>query len=111
MEKIERGPYRYSVIKATGDKSFIVDGTNWIEVPTNALPDEIQKIYEERTKPRQITASNLPNRQWEVQSSTNPDSVYVVRLWQNSAWTCDCVGFNFRRSCKHIDKCKTLVKG
>ena len=37
--------------------------------------------------------------------SSNGKKTYLV-LYRNSQWTCNCVGYGFRRKCKHIDKIK-----
>ena len=105
MEKLESGIYPYAIAH-TLDGDYIVDGRNWVPVAREATAEHIKKVYELAVKPLiKVKNSNLPERQWEVQSNTKLAITYNVRWWL-SFWTCDCEGFYYRKNCKHIDKCK-----
>lgn len=40
---------------------------------------------------------------WAVPSSTNPRQTWTVSaLFPNSLLRCDCPGFQFRRTCRHV---------
>jgi hypothetical protein len=68
-------------------------------------------IYEESTKKKLVLKlkGNVTERQWEIKSSSEENKIYIVRLWTWGGWTCDCLGFMYRRTCKHTDKCKIMI--
>lgn len=43
-------------------------------------------------------------RAWSVPGS-KPGSSYSVRF-DGKHWSCDCVGFSFRKTCKHVNETK-----
>ena len=34
---------------------------------------------------------------------------YAVKHAKNGSWSCECVGYGFRRKCKHIEKVKEKI--
>jgi hypothetical protein len=44
---------------------------------------------------------------WQVESSKK-DSFYQVSF-DKRGWSCSCVGFEFRRDCKHVRQIKTTI--
>jgi len=35
---------------------------------------------------------------------------YTVKQAANGTWSCECVGFGYRNTCKHITNCELIVK-
>jgi hypothetical protein len=48
-----------------------------------------------------LPAPNVSVKTYSIQGSKG--NTYTV-VHDRSAWTCDCAGFQFRRSCKHVDQ-------
>ena len=46
---------------------------------------------------------------YQVDSKTNPDSSHFITL-ENGVWVCDCVGFKFRQSCRHVKEVLAVVE-
>ena len=46
-----------------------------------------------------------PEEFYETQITGSNGDNYLVRL-ENNYWSCGCVGFGFRRKCKHIEAAK-----
>lgn len=117
MKQFIRGHLPKTVIVSPiSNIKYIVDGVNWIEIPNEFLKQEIDEYYIKVTKPnlnfkKDIQVSILPFRQWEVQSSSDLKVKYIVKLWKFGNWSCTCLGFSFRRNCKHIEACKNKLKG
>jgi hypothetical protein len=112
-----RGQYPIAVA-TTLEGRYIVDGKNWIPISITASDEDIKKIYEDSTvKPLNITLklisppeNDLPKRQWEIKSKSIDNKIYIVRFWGFSDWSCDCLGYSFRRTCKHIDTCQLILR-
>jgi hypothetical protein len=103
-----RGQWPPAVVNL-GDKKAIVDGNNWIHIPKSTTFAEAVKLYEAMTIPDKPVKDNLPKSQWRVKSSTE-DKIYTVRRYGSGIWTCTCKGFYYRSECKHVNKCKELIK-
>jgi len=50
-----------------------------------------------------LPAPNVTVKTYSIQGSKG--NAYTV-VHDRSAWSCDCPGFQFRRSCKHVDQFK-----
>lgn len=46
-----------------------------------------------------------------LESASSPGRQYEVRIYRNEAYSCNCAGWRFRRSCKHTDYCKQAQIG
>jgi hypothetical protein len=58
------------------------------------LCSNVEKLIEESTP------------KWEFASSSQPGVIYVVRLDSDKNPICECKGFEYRRTCKHVEKVK-----
>ena len=45
---------------------------------------------------------------WEVKGSKN---TYIVKINGNNLLECECLGFTYRKNCKHIKEIVNKVKG
>lgn len=51
------------------------------------------------------TTKQQPDTETHIVAGTKPGSSYTVTR-NGSHWSCTCVGFGFRKDCKHIRECK-----
>jgi hypothetical protein len=111
LAKKIRGPY-YPTVTDGIDGKFVNDGQNWIPVSIDATFEEALQIYDSATKGKLLLKLNpapkVPNRQWEVKSSTDAAVTYIVRLW-GSEFSCNCIGYGFRKNCSHIKDVKKQI--
>ena len=86
------------------DKLFII-GTNlgWI-------PYTKKKFEEIENEWNQIQNSNIiqeeTNKEYEVQSNSDPSKKYTVTKYPDGNFSCNCPGFKYRNTCKHIETIK-----
>ncbi|MCK9574660.1 MAG: hypothetical protein WC979_00265 [Candidatus Pacearchaeota archaeon] len=106
--------------------TFIVPG--WIEVPNGTTLDEVYSVCE-ISKPangpgmycsteeliayKNGTYESTKNKNTESISeqvkSSDGSKTYAI-IFNNGVWACDCVGFSFRKRCKHVDEIKSKQK-
>lgn len=106
-------------------KLFIVPG--FIEVPLNTTIADVKKVWIENLpkpgpgmycstedliayrngtyKEKKIAATEIHE---QVLSSDSKKTYNVT--FKNNTWSCDCVGFSYRKRCKHIDEIKEKHK-
>ena len=82
-----KGYINPTVIK-TNSGNYVVSGSNWKSVPEGTELKDIEWID---TRPK-IKKSKLMS--WKVKD-------YTVTFNKNF-YSCDCLGYTYRRSCKHI---------
>ena len=78
-------------------KRFAVSGQHWIEIAEDTTLETIDKymVYKSRVK----TNNSNADQTWIVEGSKG--NKYTVTLSDNQ-WSCTCVGFSYRRKCKHV---------
>ena len=80
------------------NKSYVCPG--WIEVPYGTTREDIVITG--------MPAMPIPKRkEFKVKGSTG--SLYSVVIDTINGNSCSCVGYTYRRSCKHIDSVKNKV--
>jgi hypothetical protein len=82
---------------ATGDRSF----------PFSVVPlDHVTEIlYEDGSKGETHTQKVITVSAWEVKSDSRKGGSYTVTRDGNH-YSCTCLGFQYRKSCRHIIKIK-----
>ena len=50
-------------------------------------------------------ASSAPRSETFIVNGSKPGTTYTVTR-DGSHWSCTCVGFGFRKDCKHVRECK-----
>lgn len=93
------------VIANFPDKSYACFGGTWFEIPKGTSIDEVRKYWIPDTSYSKKEKGE--NQQWFVKSSKG-DKEYKVELIDGS-YKCECQGFHFHRTCRHIDECKTKL--
>ena len=85
-------------------KRFAVSGQHWVEVPIDTTLEDIDKYM--TLKPRPEPKNSEGDHNWIVEGSKG--NKYTVTLTGNQ-WSCTCVGFNYRRKCKHVQLRKDSI--
>jgi hypothetical protein len=84
-------------ITFVGGKTFVIPG--WTEVPSDT---ELDDVYKKWTKILPKVSQTDPEYDiHEFVPSSKGDKTYEV-IFNNGTWNCECVGFGFRRDCKHV---------
>ena len=83
-------------------KYVICIGNPWIPIPDDMDISDVNKkwIKKEFSKPKNKIEISI--------KSARGKGEYIVSF--DKTWKCNCSGFNFRRSCSHIDKAKLEFK-
>ena len=95
-------PFPPIIFTSNEGKLIAACGTVWMAVPAGTNHETIGQylLFEPYPKP-----DPSKNGSWGIPGSKG--NLYKVNL-RSGQWTCDCVGFGFRRKCKHIAKAKEL---
>lgn len=85
---------------ATGDRNF----------PYSVVPLDLVKglIYEDGSKGDTEQQKVITITAWEVKSDSRKGGSYTVTRDGNH-FSCDCLGFQYRKSCRHVIKIKSEV--
>lgn len=83
------------IVKTLSGTYLIVDG-KWSQVS----PDAKLSDYLQPPKP-------VERKVVKIESST-PGTFYEVTI-NNDTYTCNCVGFTYRRKCKHTEQAKVTA--
>jgi hypothetical protein len=89
----------------TSGKTYVVAGNQpWIEVPKGTTLDDVRWIPSHKPEKG---VSEARKETFEVEGSKG--TKYIVKQAENGSWSCTCVGFGFRRTCKHVTNCKLII--
>ena len=87
-------------ISTIGGKTYVVPG--WHEVPEDTTLDE---VYERWTKEVPKGEDKPDHKISEEIPSSKGDKTYTV-TFDGSYWSCECIGFQYNRKCKHVTSVK-----
>ncbi len=89
----------------TSGKTYIVAGGKpWIEVPEGTTLDEVT------WKPLQMAQKDPVDAQEQIfKVEGSKGNKYTVKHAKDNSWSCECVGYGYRRKCKHIEKAKEKI--
>lgn len=91
-----KGTMNPTVIK-TNSGNYAVSGSNWISVPAGTKLKDIKWI------------DTIPNiKKYKPMSWKVKD--YTISF-NGSFYSCNCLGYTYRRKCKHITEVSELFKG
>ena len=88
-------------ITTIGGKTYAVPG--WHEIPEGTTLDEVYKRW---TKIIPKGEAKPDYKISEEVTSSKGDKKYTV-TFDGSYWSCECVGFQYNRKCKHVTGVKT----
>ena len=78
----------------------------WETVPMDCTYDDIRPYYTKKEYLKEVDTSQ--NNEFQILNSKGNGSYTVVV--KNGQWSCGCVGYGFRRKCKHIEIAKQIKK-
>jgi hypothetical protein len=84
------------------DKDYITMTSGNQISPLRLIRKEHLVGYDAPKKPNKIET-----RTYEIKSSSRKGGSYVVTQ-TGSTWMCNCVGFGFRRQCRHVMEAKSI---
>ena len=91
-----------------GSKKYIMPG--WYELDKNEKLPNIKDI--KHMKPNIPIKDNIPNidsnKVYKVMSSKG-NKEYEVNMNISGSFACSCMGYGFRRRCRHIEEVKSLL--
>lgn len=82
---------------------WAVVGGRWYPIPNTVTLEMLreawkgQRINKIKPTPPKVTEYKVPGSKGET---------YIVKYESTGWWKCNCLGFGFRRSCKHVDSIK-----
>lgn len=85
--------------------SFIVGITPMIQY-TPELLEEVNQEYDRRLEENRKLREQISTKTWTVASNRDPNTFYTVTQHVDGSWECTCKGFQYRRSCSHIEGIK-----
>ena len=97
---VVKGHWNPTVIK-TSTGTFAVSGSNWVPVPNGTGLKDIKWV---NTSPK---VKKIKPMSWKVKH-------YTVTCWGlggcGSFYRCNCLGYTYRRKCKHITEVSNKFK-
>lgn len=90
---------------APSGQRYAVAGSVWVPVPLDTTRDNMER-YILWTPPTTKAKPSTPMREWSVTGSKG--STYCV-VERDGAWGCSCVGYGYRRKCRHINETKARI--
>lgn len=82
---------------ATGKPSF--------PISVISLDNVIELKYDDGSSAETVNRPKIEVMAWEVPSDSRKGDTYTVTK-EGNHYNCSCVGFSFRKSCRHINKVK-----
>ncbi len=84
---------------------YAVAGSVWVPVPIDTTRDNMGRFVS--WEPPEINPEpSINSREWSVKGSKG--NAYCV-VERNGSWGCSCVGYGYRRKCRHIDETKKRI--
>jgi hypothetical protein len=88
--------------KEEGCNWAVIDG-KWYPVPTTLTFEQLRSAWV-KGNPRQTKPTA---DRWVIKGSKGDE--YLVE-YKGGQWKCDCLGFGWRRGCKHVETVKKSLK-
>jgi hypothetical protein len=71
-----------------------------------ATQEEMEAYLNGTYKEEDFAIKNI-SKEFKVPNSKGTGNYLVT--YNNGTWDCNCVGFGFRRKCKHVQSCKSKI--
>jgi len=84
---------------------YAVAGSVWVPVPVDTTRDNMGRFVSWEP-PEANPAPTTSSREWSVKGSKGNTYCVVER---GGSWGCSCVGYGYRRKCRHIDETKKRI--
>ena len=92
-------PYTMTI----GSDKYIMPGWYKLDNNTETLPN-IEDIAFYPYKPKEDNKPNIDSTKIYKVTSSKGDKVYEVKMNNSGSLECECVGYGYRRKCRHIDQ-------
>ena len=96
-----RGLYRPVLVDFPTGGRYVISGSTWIPVDDTVTLSDIKWIPSYVSKNRDL---RFYKKEWKVTGSTGNE--YSVKYQKGFGWHCNCMGYMYRRNCKHVDDLK-----
>jgi len=100
-----RGLYRPVLVDFPTGGRYVISGSTWIPVDDAVTLSDIKWIPSHKLKNNDL---GFYKKEWQVKGSTGKE--YTVKYQKGFGWWCGCLGFSFRKKCKHITDLKEMHK-
>ena len=90
--------YRPTIVKFPTGGRYVISGSTWIPVDDNVTMKDV------KWTPIGENKKSNSSREWKVKGSKG--NTYKVRYQKGFGWWCECLGFSFRKQCKHVTSLK-----
>jgi hypothetical protein len=91
-----------------GSKKYIMPGWYKLDNNTETLPN-IEDIKFIPYKPKEDNIPNIDRAKEYKVTSSKGDKVYIVNANSSGSLQCTCMGYGFRRKCRHIDQIQSSL--
>ncbi len=92
-----------------GSDKYIMPGWYKLDNNTETLPN-IEDIKFIPYKPKEDNIPNIESDSIYKVRSSKGDKVYEVKMNNSGSLECECVGFGFRRRCRHITEVQSTLQ-
>ena len=101
------GQFVEHVYTGTVVPNYKWDNEDYVSIKTDNEFHPVSVILKNKITGYELSAERTRQRIFKVTSKSSGKHYNVIS--SNGKITCDCVGFQFRRKCKHTDKVLTLL--
>lgn len=107
-----RRTYTGTVVRSASyddPKSFrLTTGDSTYPVRVVDLLSVVDLVYSDGTKGTKVAQKKIEVTAWEVKSDSRKGGFYTVTR-EGNHFSCTCVGYGFRKSCRHVLQIKAKV--
>jgi len=90
-----------------GSDKYIMPG--WYKLPKDEHDIKLEDIAFYPYKPKKDNIPNIKSDSIYKVRSSKGDKVYEVKMNNSGSLECECVGFGFRRRCRHITEVQSSL--
>ena len=90
-----------------GSEKYIMPG--WYKLPKDEHDIKLEDIKFYPYKPKKDNIPNIKSDSIYKVRSSKGDKVYEVKMNNSGSLECECVGFGFRRRCRHITEVQSSL--
>jgi len=90
-----------------GSEKYIMPG--WYKLPEDEHDIKLEDIAFYPYKPKKDNKPNIESDSIYKVRSSKGDKVYEVKLNNSGSLECECVGYGYRRMCRHITEVQSSL--
>ncbi len=90
---------------------YAISGATWLRVPEDTTFEDLPRYMVVKERESQPAAPQSA-REWKVRGSKGNEYIVTQRGSDSRQifFSCTCVGYGFRRKCKHVDSIKKQIE-